>query len=752
MAIPIKSGLKVSDFIQAHIHSDPRKDICDQLQQTGFEIPKQLLIGRLTRIDGPDDRKGKQSGWLVYHELDDSAVDGAVFGVAVWGSWKTGEKHSWSSKQAHHMTMSERVAYNTQLEAIKAETEREQAEAYARCATEAQSEWTAYSVAKDTNAYLAAKKLAPVGDVRQDDNRDGCLLVPVLQNGVLAGYQRIWTDRKRFKTGTQKKGGYFVLNGTTDRVFIAEGYATAVSVHLATGCTVYVAFDAGNLYNIANFAKEKHGQSVVIAADNDHGSGANTGINAAEQIKSGLGIGYIIPNNGHKDFDDWRQAEGIDALKKALCFEPKRFDLEKKQELKYDTPSGVLADIVGFYNATSGNNQPLFAIQSAIACASIMLGRCFCTRTGIFSMVYLINVAETGTGKEHPKRVIEQILSETGNANLIGGDGYTAGAAVLSTLINRPRHLTIIDEFAHYLEVSRNKNDSIAKTANSELMQVFGRPDGTQRAKNYSMLTSTKDVKDAMSKLFVHKPHITMLAMSTPEKLFNTLGIESVNDGFLNRFLVCVSDEKPDIRRHKDRMPVPKSITDWADKIKARRGSDIESPTVEPKLIELSFSHDAMVMQEDFQRYWLDQRDRLKKVGLENITNRANEISMRLALIHALSVNPHADIVSTDDLSWAISWTKYNFNRLIDELKMCVSGSEFEGQKKEALKAIRVAGHNGVSFAKMQKTPPFSRYKRKDLAEILQALEDAELIAYNMRTPTALGGRPSKTYFAIEAD
>jgi len=73
-------------------------------------------------------------------------------------------------------------------------------------------------------------------------------------------------------------------------------------------------------------------------------------------------------------------------------------------------------------------------------------------------------------------------------------------------------------------------------------------------------------------------------------------------------------------------------------------------------------------------------------------------------------------------------------------------------ESKAALKAIRVAGHNGVSFAKMQKTPPFSRYKRKDLAEILQALEDAELIAYDMRTPTASGGRPSKTYFAIEAD
>jgi len=748
--IPIQPGLKVSDFIQSHTVGDPRREICDQLMQSGYEVPKQLTIGKLTRIDGPDDKPGKKSGWLIYHELDDCQIDGAVFGIANWGSWKTGEKHSWSSKQAKHMTTAERVSFNAQVEAQRLAVDQEQRQVHEDCATEAQREWPLYPDADHDNAYLAGKKLAAIGDVKQDNGRGGCLLVPVLIDGVMRGYQRIWPDRKRFKTGTQKKGGYFCIKGNDSRVFIAEGYATAASVHLATGNTCYVSFDAGNLYNVAQTVKaSKTSSIVVIAADNDHGKGANTGVNAAQQIKDGLGIDFIIPQGGFNDFDDWRQAEGLDPITAYL-----KTNTAKKYEVKEKTsapenPKGVLGDIIGFYNATSGNDQPLFAVQAAIATASIILGRSFCTRTGIYPMLYLMNVGETGTGKEHAKKIVEQVLSESGNEGLIGGDGYTSGAAVLSALIARPRHLTIIDEFGRYLEVAQNKNDSIAKTANTELMQVFGRPDGTQRAKNYSLITATKDARDAMSKLFIHNPHITLLAMSTPDRLFNSLGVESIDDGFLNRFLVCVSDAKKDIRRHKERMPVPKSILDWCDAIRDRNKNKQDVPTDKPELVEISFTHEANQMQEDFQRYWLDRDAGLKKVGLSNITNRANEIALRLSLVYALAVNPHATIIEADHLQWAIDWTKYNFNRLIDELKMCVSGSEFESQKKAALKAIRSA-HDGISFAKMQKTPPFSRYKRRELQDILLALKDAQLVDSEMRAGGV--GRPSETYFAIEVE
>ena len=56
----------------------------------------------------------------------------------------------------------------------------------------------------------------------------------------------------------QRKGAFLI--GNPDRVLLAEGYATAASLHEATGLPVAVAFDAGNLMPVAQTAKYKAGQ------------------------------------------------------------------------------------------------------------------------------------------------------------------------------------------------------------------------------------------------------------------------------------------------------------------------------------------------------------------------------------------------------------------------------------------------------------------------------------------------------------
>ncbi|MBK7252207.1 MAG: toprim domain-containing protein [Gammaproteobacteria bacterium] len=77
----------------------------------------------------------------------------------------------------------------------------------------------------------------------------GRLLVPVRDSsGRLMSLQRIGPDgEKRFFYGGHVAGGYFIIGAPGDTVCIAEGYATAASIHEATGHAVAVAFNAGNL-------------------------------------------------------------------------------------------------------------------------------------------------------------------------------------------------------------------------------------------------------------------------------------------------------------------------------------------------------------------------------------------------------------------------------------------------------------------------------------------------------------------------
>ena len=154
-------------------------------------------------------------------------------------------------------------------------------------------------------------------------------------------------------------------------------------------------------------------------------------------------------------------------------------------------------------------------------------------------------------------------------------------------------------------------------------------------------------------------------------------------------------------------------------------------------------------MQREFQQFCIDLANDLERFGLSEISGRSNEMAMRLALIHCLSRDPAAEVVTQEDMAWAIEWVRHNLKTLIDRLKMSVSASEHEGHKKELLKALRERGEAGITWAQMQKQTPFSKHKAKDLSEMLKSLLDAEL-AFNEPFQNGGKGRPTILWRASE--
>jgi len=138
-------------------------------------------------------------------------------------------------------------------------------------------------------------------------NRDGRLIVPVCDKGKIINLQFIsGSGEKRFLAGGRKKGGYFTIGGENDAIHICEGYATAASVHDATKKRCIVAFDAGNLPDVAVAIREIFPNSkIVICADND----ANCiGIRAAQKAAAAIkcrNVEIIMPPIVGTDFNDY---------------------------------------------------------------------------------------------------------------------------------------------------------------------------------------------------------------------------------------------------------------------------------------------------------------------------------------------------------------------------------------------------------------------------------------------------------------
>ena len=160
----------------------------------------------------------------------------------------------------------------------------------------ARAHWHKAAPMRGLHPYLERKGLSAVGTNALRVHGDA-LIVPVFWRDRLMSIQSITPDgQKRFWTGAPVKGGAFVLDRPRAAVTaVCEGLATGLAIFQSLRMArVIVAFDAGNLVHAVDQLRPTG--SVVICADNDHGTEAKRGTNpgrekaanAAELIGAGV--------------------------------------------------------------------------------------------------------------------------------------------------------------------------------------------------------------------------------------------------------------------------------------------------------------------------------------------------------------------------------------------------------------------------------------------------------------------------------
>src|SRR5262249_53778491 len=133
------------------------------------------------------------------------------------------------------------------------------------------------------------------------------------------------TGKKLFLRDGAVQGYCFIIGSPTDEIYVAEGYATAASIHEATGSAVAVAFNAGNLLLVAQGLRERFpGQRLVVCADDDVETEGNPGLSKARAAAEAVGGLVAVPSfgdarpKGATDFNDLHRLVGLDAARRCL--------------------------------------------------------------------------------------------------------------------------------------------------------------------------------------------------------------------------------------------------------------------------------------------------------------------------------------------------------------------------------------------------------------------------------------------------
>ncbi|HDZ2580083.1 TPA: DUF927 domain-containing protein [Klebsiella pneumoniae] len=173
---------------------------------------------------------------------------------------------------------------------------------------------------------------------------DGSLLLGLVdESGTVTAAQTITQQgEKRLLAGSAKRGAYHAVNAADapQSVLIAEGLATALSVHLIRPEALTVcAIDEGNLQPVAQAMHQRYPNAqIIIAADNDIKPGEpNTGKDAAEKAAKAVSGWVALPPTVKKaDWNDYHQQYGLEAATTAFknsMYQPQEPEVSAKLQV-----------------------------------------------------------------------------------------------------------------------------------------------------------------------------------------------------------------------------------------------------------------------------------------------------------------------------------------------------------------------------------------------------------------------------------
>ena len=353
----------------------PEVQLIDAMRAAGLEPPDHVLMdGKIHRFRSATKGAGKagdKPGWYV------------VFGDGVpagrFGCWRAGVEVVWRADMGRQPSPAEEMAHARRMAEAKAIRDAAMERQHEVASVTVDAIWTQASPASPDHPYLKRKAIGVHGARVTGDGR---LVVPLYDaDGTLASLQYIDHDGGKLYHPGGKTGGKFWMLGTMDEpgtLFVAEGFATAASIHETTGRPVAVAYSASNLVPVTGSMREIYGsgQSIVIVADND---ASGVGQRYAEQACAKYGAKMVMPPE-LGDANDYLQA-GNDL---ALLLMPPRDDwlipaddfASQPAPIKWLVKRWVQSDALIMVHGPSGGGKTFVVLDWCLRMASGLADWC----------------------------------------------------------------------------------------------------------------------------------------------------------------------------------------------------------------------------------------------------------------------------------------------------------------------------------------------------------------------------------------
>ena len=433
----------------------PELQLADAMRSAGIDPPPKLEIdGQLHRFSTKG-RKRDDSGWYVI--FPDEPVAGR------FGCWRDQIDCVFRADIGRDLSPAENMAIVRRQAEAKAERDLARQRKAEVAANTVETIWRDAIAASPDHPYLKRKGINPHGARLTGDGR---LIVPLFaEDGGLSSLQYISETEKRYHPGGATKSCSWTLGEVTPGpIFVAEGYATAATVHEVSGRPCVVAYSANNLVDVVRQAREVYGQTheIVIVADNDE---SGVGRNKADQASAKYGGRIVMPPD-IGDANDYQQDGGDLA---GLLFPPADDWLvhaddfsEQPDPIRWQVKRWLQSQALIMVHGPSGGGKTFVVLDMVLSVASKgVVSEWFDNKVSPGTVVYLAGEGHHGlrgrvaAWKQH-KAVsgLDMWLSRHG-LDLNTAQGYQKTVDAIRGLPNMPE-IIVVDTLHRFLDGDEN--------------------------------------------------------------------------------------------------------------------------------------------------------------------------------------------------------------------------------------------------------------------------------------------------------
>ncbi|THD71296.1 DUF3987 domain-containing protein [Thalassobius vesicularis] len=398
-------------------------------------------------------------------------------------------------------------------------------------------------------------------------------------------------------------------------------------------------------------------------------------------------------------------------------------------------PDGLVGDLTDYMLTTARRPQPLLALGASLCAIGALMGRNYRTESNLRSNLYVVGIADSGSGKNHAREIINETFFEAGLAHHLGGNKIASGAGLLTALHRQPAILFQIDEFGMFLSAAADRKRSPRHITEilDNMTELYTSAGGIFLGAEYANRDGTNERRD------INQPCLCVYGTTTPLHFWGALQGANVVDGSLARFLILPSDEDyPDENIAVGIRQAPPALIQGLQLIAAGGGVPMgnlagktadQNTAVNPMIVPMTEEARAR-----FRQLSIELTEELRAAAgtaFTAILARIGENALKLALIVAVGRDPARPEIEITAAEWAIAFVRHYAKRTMEAVERHVADTETEAHLKRLKEIIRASGAKGITKSEITRASQW--LKSRDRDEILLTLIESGDITTGMR-------------------